>query len=330
MQIVFQIVTVWFYYTKRINYIYNTKSVTMKKLLFFISIVFSLTYSASAQKIGGKVKVMDFGNWISGTLLSIKDGQYFVTFDDKYYKDRLVKEKDIVFLDGAAAVVKDTVFKVRRDTVYIKKTQRDTILNVRRDTVSILKTRRDTIFNTKRDTVTILKTKRDTIFTLKRDTFTVLKVVKDTIFKYKRDTVLINRTIKDTIINKKTETVTVTSVKAPAFRLGDLVLAYKDAEWKPAVILEIKSNDVFKVKYDGLSDYYNSEVGIGSIKLRNNAEVSKLREYKLGDLVQVYDDGEWKPAVILEIKGGDLFKVKFDGLSDYYNKVVGVGSIKAR
>jgi hypothetical protein len=158
----------------------------------------------------------------------------------------------------------------------------------------------------------------------------MLKVVKDTIFKYKRDTVVINRTIKDTVMNKKIETITVTSVKAPAFRLGDLVLAYKDAEWKPAVILEIKGNDVFKVKYDGLSDYYNSEVGTGSIKLRNNAEVSKTREYKLGDLVQVYDDGEWKPAVILEIKGGDLFKVKFDDLSDYYNKVVGVGSIKAR
>lgn len=283
----------------------------MKKLFLLITLVCSFSYHASAQKIGGKVKVLDFGKWISGTLLSIKDGQYFVTFDDKYYKDRLVKEKDIVFLETPVTVVKDTVLKIKRDTVFIKKSLKDTIVNLRRDTV------------------TVLKTKRDTIFSVKRDTVMITKAVKDTIFKIKRDTIVINRTVKDTIINVKRETVNVNPVKTNPYRLGDLVSVYSDAEWKPAVILTINADNTYKVKFDGLGDFYNKTIGVGSIKLRFPAQTD-TPVYRLGDLVQVYDDGDWKPAVIQEIKGGDLYKVKYDGLSDFYNKVVGIGSIKPR
>lgn len=318
----------WFYIPIAII-IFDHKIKTMKKFFLLITLVFSFTYHASAQKIGGKVKVLDFGRWISGTLLSIKDGQYFVTFDDKYYKDRLVKEKDIVFLEGAATVVKDTVYKIKRDTIYLKKTQKDTIVNYKRDTVTIVKIKRDTVFNLKRDTLTIFKTKRDTVFAVKLDTLMLVKVVKDTVYKFKHDTIVINRTIKDTIINSKKETVNTIPVKSNPFRLGELVLAYQDAEWKPCVIIKINTDDTYTVKFDGSSDFYNKTVGIGSLKLRNPAS-TVTPAYRLGDLVQVYDDTEWKPAVIIKINSSDLYTVKFDGSSDFYNKAVGIGSIKPR
>ena len=285
----------------------------MKKFLFLFAFLCLISFNSSAQKIGGKVKVLDFGTWISGTLLAIKDGQYFVTFDDKYYKDRLVKEKDIVFIDA----------------VITTKTARDTVYQIKRDTIVIKKIKRDTVFNYRVDTVSIFKSRRDTVFSIRHDTLTVFKTIKDTIVKYKHDTIVINRTIKDTVYNIKKETINTTPAKINPYRLGDLVLAYQDGEWKPAVIIKINTNDTYTVKFDGSSDYYNKVIGIGSLKLRNPA-ITETPVFRLGDLVQVYDDTEWKPAVIIKISTNDTYTVKFDGSSDYYNKVVGVGSIKPR
>lgn len=320
----------------------------MKKCLLFLSVLFLMSYNLSAQKIGGKVKVFSKSNgqWKNATLLSIKNGQYFVHFDnysDVY--DRLVKDNEIIFIDGddrKPVIIKDTVYisKSRVDTVIkgkdnavvLQNVKEDTVYQTIHDTVLIQNKVRDTVYLFKRDTVTISKIKRDTLYSIKRDTVSVLKTVRDTIFKIKRDTLVINRTIRDTVINTKTETINVTPAKTTSFRLGELVQVYQDSEWKPAVIVKIKGSDSYDVKFDGKSDFYNTTVGIGSIKLRNDGktETSVTTAYRLGDLVQVYQDSEWKPAVIVEIKGGDQYKVKYDGLSDFYNNVVGVGSIKPR
>ncbi|MBL0273158.1 MAG: hypothetical protein IPQ06_08815 [Chitinophagaceae bacterium] len=96
----------------------------MDKKLFLglMATVFSLT--VSAQKIGGKVRVNERGTWETGTLLSIKNGQYFVHFlsrSDSY--DRMVAEKDIVFIDGD-----DRKPIIKRDTITIVKTVRDTLI----------------------------------------------------------------------------------------------------------------------------------------------------------------------------------------------------------
>lgn len=317
----------------------------MKKNLLFLLLAFAFSYNAAAQKIGGKVKVFSSssGQWKNATLLSIKNGQYFIHFDnysDVY--DKLVKENEIIFIDGddrPAKILRDTVYitKVIADTtkngkantVVIQNTKEDTIFQTLRDTVIVQQKVKDTVWVFKRDTISIFKTKRDTVINFKRDTISIFKTKKDTVFNIKHDTIVISRIIKDTIINSKKETVNTTPAKPNPFRLGELVLAYQDGEWKPAVILTINANDTYKVKFDGLSDFYNKTVGIGSLKLRNPA-ATETPVFRLGDLVQVYDDGDWKPAVILEIKGGDLYKVKYDGLSDFYNKVVGIGSIKPR
>lgn len=314
-----------------------------KNLLFFVAII-AICYQVSAQKIGGKVRVLEYGVSKSGTILSIKQGQYFIHLDnyssstDKYYKDDL----NLVFIDGddrKPLVVRDTVVltKTRVDTVYKGKDNVVTIINLKgdtvyqtlHDTIIIQRTKRDTVFKYKIDTVSIFKNKRDTIYKYKYDTVSIFKTKRDTVFNLKRDTIVIKRTIKDTIITTKTETVNATPDKKYAFRLGDLVLAYDDGDWKPAVIVDIKSDETYKVKFDTYSDYYNKVLGIDSLKLRN-PKVENTPVYRLGDLVQVYQDTEWKPAVIIEIKDKDSYKVKYDGYSDYYNNVVGVGSIKPR
>ena len=303
----------------------------MKKSIFFLSILSAMCFNLAAQKIGGKVKVFSKSNgqWKNATILSIKNGQYFVHFDNySEVYDRLVKDSDIIFIDGD-----DRKPVIVKDTVYITKTRVDTLFKVKDNNVVVRNNITDTVYQTTRDTVFILKKIKDTVSVFKRDTIFISKTAHDTIFKIKRDTVVINRTIKDTVINTKTEVINSTPVKTPGFKLGDLVLAYQDAEWKPAVIIEIKGGDLYKVKYDGLSDYYNNVVGVGSLKPRNSSKTETNTTsvaFKLGDLVQVYQGTEWKPAVIIEIKGGDLYKVKYDGLSDYYNNVVGVGSIKPR
>lgn len=321
----------------------------MKKFLFFLAVLLTFNFNASAQKIGGKVKVFSASSsqWRNATLLSIKNGQYFIHFDNySDVFDKLVKESEIVFIDGddrPQKIVRDTIYitKARVDTVfrgkdnavYVQNIKEDTIFKTLHDTVIIQQKVKDTVWVFKRDTVSIFKTKRDTVFIYKRDTISIFKTKRDTVFNVKRDTVVINRTIKDTVINIKKETINTTPVKINPYRLGDLVLAYQDGEWKPAVILTINSDDTYKVKFDGSSDFYNKVVGVGSIKLRNansSESTNKTAVFRLGDLVQVYQDTEWKPAVILEIKGNDLYKVKYDGLSDFYNNVVGIGSIKSR
>ncbi len=123
----------------------------MKKNLLLFSILFILVLDLSAQKTGSKVKVLDFGSWISGTLIGTKDGQYLVHFDDKYYKDKLVKEKDIVFVDNVIPKpVQDTVYltKYKTDTVYITKASTKTIESLKEDT--IYKTIIDTVLITQR------------------------------------------------------------------------------------------------------------------------------------------------------------------------------------
>jgi hypothetical protein len=206
----------------------------------YFSVLFAESFNLSAQKIGSKVKVFSIckGQWKNATLLSNKNGQYFVHFDNySEVYDRLVNDNEIVFIDGDD-----------RKPVIIK------------DTVYIGKSGVDTVFRGKDNAVVLQNVKEDTI--------SMSKTIRDTIYKTKRDTLVINRTIKDTVIHTKTETINVTPDNTTSFRLGELVQVYQDSEWKPAVILEIKGGDQYKVKYDGLSDFYNNVVGVGSIKPR--------------------------------------------------------------
>lgn len=294
----------------------------MKKILFFLTLVLAFHYPVSAQKIGGKVKALGTsGIWRNATLLSIKNGQYFIHYDnypDTY--DKFVKENEIAFIDGD-----DRKPIIIRDTIYVSKGKDNAVI--------LQNLKEDTIFQTLHDTVVIQKKKKDTVYIFRRDTIAIFKTKRDTIYNFKHDTVVIIRTVKDTILTTKVETVNVTPTPTPvktyAFRLGDLVLAYNDGDWKPAVVVEIKGDESFKVKFDGSSDYYNKVMGIGSLKLRD-PKIEKTPVFHLGDLVQVYQDTEWKPAIIVEIKDNDSYKVKYDGYSDYYNNVVGVGSIKKR
>lgn len=255
----------------------------MKKR-FGVILCLLFSFNMQAQKIGGKVKVLDLGQWISGKLLSIKDGQYFVTFDDKYYKDKLVKEKDIVFIDAddrKPVIVRDTIIQIKykTDTVYsgkvnpvvLNKVKVDTIYKLLIDTVVIQKSKKDTVYKYKYDTVTIFKTKRDTLIKFKYDTTTIFKNKRDTVFSIKRDTFVINKVIKDTVINTKRDTISISptpTLKPTTWKVNDLVQVLWNNKWYPASIIEAKENETYKIRFDGYSSSWDEWVGLDRIKKR--------------------------------------------------------------
>jgi len=105
----------------------------MNKKLCWLLFAAALSLSVSAQKIGSKIKILEDGTWMNGTLLSIKNGQYFVHFDnrpDNY--DKLVKENEIVFVDGDdRKPIRDNDYRPKHDTVYITRILHDTIYVIR-------------------------------------------------------------------------------------------------------------------------------------------------------------------------------------------------------
>ncbi|MFN8236962.1 MAG: hypothetical protein U0T77_02235 [Chitinophagales bacterium] len=50
----------------------------------------------------------------------------------------------------------------------------------------------------------------------------------------------------------------------------------------------------------------------------------------MGDLVQVFWNNSWFPASVLEIKGEELYKIRYDGYSSGWDEVVGKDRIKKR
>ncbi|MBL0334524.1 MAG: hypothetical protein IPP73_04120 [Chitinophagaceae bacterium] len=108
-----------------------------KSSLFILFSILSL--GVFSQKVGGKVRILEDGTWMSGTLLSIKGNQYFVHFDLRPSSyDKFVKDNEIVFIDGddrkpIVQVEYRDRERVRRDTVYITQYIRDTIYINRND-----------------------------------------------------------------------------------------------------------------------------------------------------------------------------------------------------
>lgn len=106
-----------------------------KSSLLILFSIFSL--GVFSQKIGGKVRILEDGTWMPGTLLSIKNNQYFVHFDIRPASyDKFVKDNEIVFIDGddrKPIVQIEYRDRIKRDTVYITQVRRDTIYITRND-----------------------------------------------------------------------------------------------------------------------------------------------------------------------------------------------------
>lgn len=106
-----------------------------KSSLFILFSILSL--GVFSQKIGGKVRILEDGTWMPGTLLSIKGNQYFVHFDIRPSSyDKFVKDNEIVFIDGddrKPIIQIEYRDRIKRDTLYITQVKRDTIYINRND-----------------------------------------------------------------------------------------------------------------------------------------------------------------------------------------------------
>lgn len=54
----------------------------MKHLTILSAFILTLTFAASAQKVGEKIQIESSGAWYNGKILQTKGDQYLVTYDD--------------------------------------------------------------------------------------------------------------------------------------------------------------------------------------------------------------------------------------------------------
>jgi hypothetical protein len=66
---------------KKLSLRLNKNQFKMKQLLFLLAFVFTVVFTANAQRAGEKVQILWGGSWYDGKIEEVKDGQFYVSYD---------------------------------------------------------------------------------------------------------------------------------------------------------------------------------------------------------------------------------------------------------
>jgi predicted nucleic acid-binding Zn-ribbon protein len=139
----------------------------------------------------------------------------------------------------------------------------------------------------------------------------------------------------------------------PTFQVNDRVKAlfHEDGKWYPAEVLEVKSNNTFRIRFDGYVEEYDFEkknmralgrAGGGAAAppaASENEEGSKCKvdsalkstsTFHVNDRVEALwlMDGKWYPATVSKVLRNNRFRIRFDDVEIVAKQDYGQGDLR--